>query len=130
MSAQHTPGPWEAIEWKCRAATSVVVVRDGQMVQIAECSGFGRMSDECIADASLIAAAPEAPAQASAVDERDRKDAERYRHIVKEGDGRIYTDPHGIIIWNFPKNKKGVCDSAIDAHMKYRAALAKKGGAQ
>jgi len=59
MSAQHTPGPWEAIEWKCRAATSVVVVRDGQMVQIAECSGFGRMSDECIADASLIAAAPD-----------------------------------------------------------------------
>lgn len=59
MSAQHTPGPWEAVEWKCHAATSVVVERDGQVVQIAECSGFGRMSDECLADARLIAAAPD-----------------------------------------------------------------------
>lgn len=59
MSAQHTPGPWKAIPWQCHAATSVVVERDGTVIQVAECSGFGRMSDESIADARLIAAAPD-----------------------------------------------------------------------
>lgn len=55
MSAQHTPGPWEAQKWHCHAATSV---RAGS-VTIAECSGLGRLSKDCEADACLIAAAPD-----------------------------------------------------------------------
>lgn len=57
--SKHTPGPWKAINWKCHAPTSVVVERGGEVEQIAECSGFGRMCDDSIADARLISAAPE-----------------------------------------------------------------------
>lgn len=57
MSTSHTPGPWRAVEWTCHDATSVLA---GDRQQIAECSGFGRDTREsAIADARLIAAAPE-----------------------------------------------------------------------
>ncbi|WP_298875807.1 hypothetical protein [uncultured Bradyrhizobium sp.] len=57
MEANHTPGPWEAIPWECRAATTIVHKQSGRV--IAECSGLGRMSDDCLDDARLIAAAPD-----------------------------------------------------------------------
>lgn len=54
MNAKHTPGPWRAEEWRCHAATTVLVDDDtcltGKRV-IAEC--------ETEEDAHLIAAAPE-----------------------------------------------------------------------
>jgi hypothetical protein len=59
MSAQHTPGPWSARHWVCHAATTVVREVDGRVEVIAECSGFGRYADESLADARLIAAAPD-----------------------------------------------------------------------
>ncbi|MDP9992011.1 hypothetical protein J2W28_001039 [Variovorax boronicumulans] len=55
MSAHHTPGPWRAVEWTCHAATTVIA---GGVV-VAECSGFGRLADESLGDARLVAAAPE-----------------------------------------------------------------------
>lgn len=56
MSAtQITPGPWEAVEWTCHAKTTI---KAGNVV-VAECSGFGRMSDDSLADARLIASCPE-----------------------------------------------------------------------
>lgn len=72
------------------------------------------------------AAAPEAPAQASAVDERDRKDAERYR-FIRNADR---SDPH----LPFQSLLAYACESldeAIDDAMEEeaRAALAQKGGA-
>lgn len=54
-TARHTPGPWTAQAWQCHAATSIMA--NGQ--QIAECSGFGKLSYDCLTDARLIAAAPE-----------------------------------------------------------------------
>lgn len=52
---RHTPGIWEAVRWNCGAATTI---KAGDIV-VAECSGFGRYADESLADARLIAAAPE-----------------------------------------------------------------------
>jgi hypothetical protein len=54
-----TPGPWEAIEWSCHAATTVVTEHEGHRILIAECSGGGRSAAESVVDARLIAAAPE-----------------------------------------------------------------------
>lgn len=56
MTAKHTPGPWIAKEYTCHAATTIIAA-DG--TPVAETSGFGRMSNDCVADARLIAAAPE-----------------------------------------------------------------------
>lgn len=53
--SKFTPGTWEAKEWACHAATTVM---SGDIV-VAECSGHGRNSVDSIADANLIAAAPE-----------------------------------------------------------------------
>jgi hypothetical protein len=55
MTTKFTPGPWTAKEWCCHAATTVL---SGDTV-VAECSGHGRPSADSIADAKLIAAAPE-----------------------------------------------------------------------
>jgi hypothetical protein len=55
QKAEHTPGPWKVAEWSCNAPTTVMA---GSVV-IAETAGCGRHSDECLADARLIAAAPE-----------------------------------------------------------------------
>jgi hypothetical protein len=57
--SNHTPGPWEAIEWSCHAPTTVVTEHLGHRILIAECSGGGRSAAESIDDARLIAAAPE-----------------------------------------------------------------------
>lgn len=59
--AQHTPGPWHAQHWACHAPTTVGAINPdtGEFAPIAECTGHGRPSDECLADARLIAAAPE-----------------------------------------------------------------------
>lgn len=51
----HTPGTWEAVRRNCGAATTI---KAGDIV-VAECSGFGRYADASLADARLIAAAPE-----------------------------------------------------------------------
>lgn len=63
MSAKHTPGPWVAREWVCRAKTSVGRASDNLLgfEQIAECSGNGRQvsPEQEEADARLIAAAPD-----------------------------------------------------------------------
>ena len=56
MVANHTPGPWQAKEFTRHAQTTVISA-DG--IVIAETTGFGRLADDCIADARLIAAAPE-----------------------------------------------------------------------
>lgn len=56
MSKKFTPGPWEAKNWSCHAPTTVMAA---DRTVIAECAGLGRDADECIADARLIAAAPE-----------------------------------------------------------------------
>jgi hypothetical protein len=62
MSA-HTPGPWHARQWQCRAVTSVGRISDNALgfEQIAECSANGRQvsTEQEEADARLIAAAPE-----------------------------------------------------------------------
>jgi hypothetical protein len=56
----HTPGPWRAIEWSCHARTSVVRENDaGVQVYVAECAGLGEDTELAIANARLIAAAPE-----------------------------------------------------------------------
>lgn len=59
QSAMHTPGPWQAIDWECHAATTIVQDYYGSRTVIAECSGHGRDTRDCLADARLIAAAPE-----------------------------------------------------------------------
>ena len=47
-----------AREWQCHAATSVGYYEvDGKFVQVAECSGFGRSSEEAEQMAAQIAAA-------------------------------------------------------------------------
>lgn len=60
---QHTPGPWQAQAWSCHAATTIVSgdtdACGDQFMVIAECAGQGRPSDHCLADARLIAAAPD-----------------------------------------------------------------------
>jgi hypothetical protein len=55
----HTPGPWKAIEWACHAPTTVVSYFRVARIVVAECSGQGRHTNESIADACLIAAAPD-----------------------------------------------------------------------
>lgn len=52
---KHTPGPWAATQWKCHAPTAI----RANGITIAETSGFGESIDLCIANARLIAAAPE-----------------------------------------------------------------------
>lgn len=52
----HTLGPWQAVNWTCHAPTTIKAA-DGTVV--ADTSGFGRHTDDCIPDARLIAAAPE-----------------------------------------------------------------------
>jgi hypothetical protein len=73
--------------------------------------------------------APEAPAQASAVDERDRKDAERYRfirangrYVVKVSGESLHCGGH--LPFNADKFGPAI-DKAID---EARAALAQRGG--
>lgn len=56
MNASHTPGPWEACEWSCHARTTI---KSATGIVVAETNGLGRHSDECLADARLIAIAPE-----------------------------------------------------------------------
>lgn len=60
---KHTPGPWSAIEHTCRVPTTIVAdsVDDfaGSRQVVAECTGFGRYAEDSIADARLIAAAPD-----------------------------------------------------------------------
>lgn len=56
MSNKHTPGPWVAKEFTCLAATTIIA-EDG--TPIADTTGFGRRADDCLADARLIAAAPD-----------------------------------------------------------------------
>jgi hypothetical protein len=56
METNHTPGPWGAEKYTCHAQTTVISA-DG--IVIAETTGFGRLADDCIANARLIAAAPE-----------------------------------------------------------------------
>lgn len=78
---------------------------------------------------AMLAAAPEAPAQASAVDEHDRKDAERYRfirangrYVVKVSGESLHCGGH--LPFNADKFGPAI-DKAID---EARAALAHKGG--
>lgn len=61
MKALHTPGPWHAIEFNVHAATTIVsnLHDPSQRTVIAECAEQGRYSNDCLADARLIAAAPE-----------------------------------------------------------------------
>ncbi len=60
---KHTPGPWSAIEYACHARTTVVADSvegfAGARQIVAECSGCGRHADDSLADARLIAAAPD-----------------------------------------------------------------------
>jgi len=72
----------------------------------------------------MLAAAPEAPAQASAVDERDRKDAERYRWL-REHATVICEDSRWSLALPGPYND-GDEDASLDAAID--AALAQKGG--
>lgn len=62
MHTTHTPGPWTARQWSCHAATTVTV-DDPDCVTgkrtIADC--------ESVADARLIAAAPELLAALQAI---------------------------------------------------------------
>jgi hypothetical protein len=64
MTAKHTPGPWKVASFVCHAQTTVMT-EAGE--PIAETTGFGRMADDCVADASLISAAPELLAALSAI---------------------------------------------------------------
>lgn len=59
MTAQHTPGPWQAIDWVCHAPTTIVRDYCGERTVVAECSGSGRDTRDCLADAQLIAASPD-----------------------------------------------------------------------
>lgn len=79
---------------------------------------------------AMLTAAPEAPAQASAVDERDRKDAERYRWLSKQMLGVDFDwDESGktALCFEMPDGCSFAadCDQVID---DARAALAQKGG--
>lgn len=81
---------------------------------------------------AMLAASTEAPAQASAVDERDRKDAERYRWLREQ---HWTENLIGVVIRPKDNAKLGsmlpsleLLDDTID-RMKARAALAKNGGA-
>lgn len=42
------------------------------------------------------------------------EDAERYRHMVASGSGRVMTMFHSHISWNLAKGEKEVNDQAID----------------
>ena len=55
-----------AREWQCHAATSVGYEIDGHFHQVAECSGFGRSSEEAEQTAALIVAALNAQDDAEA----------------------------------------------------------------
>ena len=62
MSARHTPGPWIAREWRHHSPTTIVREVNGEVVPIADCDGVGSgylMDPETLANARLIAAAPE-----------------------------------------------------------------------
>ncbi|WP_305821339.1 hypothetical protein [Massilia brevitalea] len=55
LALAATPGPWKAEHWNCHAETTVM--RAEYVTVIAETTGFGRDSGECIPDAAYIAAA-------------------------------------------------------------------------
>jgi hypothetical protein len=76
------------------------------------------------AKAALEAAAPEAPAQASAVDERDRKDAERYR-FIRNADRSDPHLPHQALMAYACESFDEAIDDAMEEEV--RAALAQKG---
>jgi len=80
--------------------------------------------------AAMLAAAPEAPAQASESDERDRKDAERYRWLREQMLGVDFDwDESGktALCFEMPDGCSFAadCDQVID---DASAALAQKGG--
>ena len=85
MEKKHTPGPWNAKEYVCHAATTIIAA-DG--TPIAETTGFGRMADDCLADACLIAAAPELMEALFAFVEF----AERHGEVVFSGGGALAID--------------------------------------
>lgn len=120
---QRVPDGWQLVpvdptwDMQMAASSNYREPRDGHYT--------ARM--DCAAEAyrAMLAAAPEAPAQASAVDERDRKDAERYR-FIRNADR---SDPH----LPYQALMAYACESfdeAIDDAMEEeaRAALAQKGG--
>lgn len=79
VSNAHTPGPWQAVEWSCHAATTI---KAGDIV-IAECSGAGRYINESLADARLIAAAPDLLAFAqSLVDAWESNEGMPYPYLI------------------------------------------------
>ncbi len=56
-TVKYTLGPWRTETWACHAPTTILV---GEKRVIAECSGNGEYTDEeCLANARLIAAAPD-----------------------------------------------------------------------
>ena len=60
MQTTHTPGMWHAQHWSCHAATTVGTTdAEGNFVEIAECAVPGLSTDQRIANARLIAAAPD-----------------------------------------------------------------------
>lgn len=58
-AATFTPGPWRSVAWNNHAATTIVADNGPIRVVIAECSGNGQYCDDRLADAQLIAAAPD-----------------------------------------------------------------------
>jgi hypothetical protein len=58
----HTPGPWIARNWSCHSPTTVMTENPRTPREtVAECSGNGEQfgTDVCVANARLIAAAPD-----------------------------------------------------------------------
>lgn len=58
----HTPGPWIARNWSCHSPTTVMTENPrAPRETVAECSGNGEQfgTDVCVANARLIAAAPD-----------------------------------------------------------------------
>lgn len=67
MSAQHTPGPWAALPWRRHSPTTIVKQVNGvHVMTIADLQGDG-FDPETLANARLIAAAPELLALCKAV---------------------------------------------------------------
>jgi len=119
--------------WKLVPVEPTPKMTSAGAVKLNQVSGgdFEALSDEIdLTFRAILAAAPEAPAQASAVEERDRKDAERYRfirangrYVVKVSGESLHCGGH--LPFNADKFGPAI-DKAID---EARAALAQKGGA-